>query len=253
MLTDSKIKAVKPEGKAYKLTDSGGLYLHVQPNGAKYWRCKYRFLGKEKLLSFGVYPSVSLSVARAERDQAKIQIKQNVDSALVRQQQKDKRYESAANSFGAIAKEWIIKHGSTLASETAKRKQATLDNDILPYLGKRPISELETFELVGCLNRIVDRGSIETAHKARNIINQICRYAKQTGRIKHNPASDLTGAIPPKRKSHRPAIVEPDQFGRLLVAIDQYEGTMIIRTALALAPLVFQRPGTKMHSVHSEK
>ena len=243
MLTDSKIKAAKPKDKAYKVSDSGGLFIHVQPNGAKYWRCKYRFLNKEKLLSFGTYPEVSLSEARSKRDVAKAQLKNDIDPALVKQRQKDKRYEAAANSFSAIAQEWLIKHEATLAKETAKRKLAMLENDILPYIGKRPIAEIETFELVGCLNRIVDRGTVETAHKSRSIINQVCRYAKQTGRIKHNPASDLTGVLPPKRKSHRPAIVEPQNFGRLLVALDQYQGSMIIRTALALAPMLFQRPG----------
>ncbi|MFT5603447.1 MAG: integrase [Paracoccaceae bacterium] len=243
MLTDSKIKAAKPTERAYKLSDSGGLYLHVQPSGAKYWRCKYRFLNKEKLLSFGTYPAFSLSDARAKRDDAKIQLKNGIDPALVKQRQKNRRYEAAANSFSAIAQEWLIKQNAVLAKETAKRKLAMLENDILPYIGKRPIAEIETFELVGCLNRIVDRGTVETAHKSRNIINQVCRYAKQTGRIKHNPASDLAGALPAKRKSHRPAIVDPQGFGRLLVAIDQYQGSMIVRTALALAPLLFQRPG----------
>ncbi len=243
MLTDSKIKAAKPKDKAYKISDSGGLYLHIQTSGSKYWRCKYRFLGKEKMLCFGTYPAVTLVKARSLRDAAKEQLRNNIDPALVKQRQKDKMYDSAANSFSALASEWFIKQSKMLAKETAKRTQAMLDNDVLPYLGKRPIAEIETFELVGCLNRIVDRGAIETAHKVRNIINQICRYAKQTGRIQHNPASDLAGAIPPKRKSHRPAIVDPQGFGRLLVAIDQYEGTSIIRTALALAPLLFQRPG----------
>ena len=243
MLTDSKIKSAKPKEKAYKLADSGGLFLHIQVTGSKYWRWKYRFLGKEKLLSFGTYPAVSLAKARSMRDQSKEQLNNNVDPALIKQRQKDKMYEAAANSFDALAQEWLLKHGKVLAAETAKRTQAMLDNDVLPYLGKRPIAEIETFELVGCLNRIVDRGAIETAHKVRNILNQVCRYAKQTGRLQHNPASDLVGSIPPKRKSHRPAIVEPEAFGRLLVAIDQYQGTMIIRTALALAPLLFQRPG----------
>lgn len=243
MLTDSKIKAAKPSDKAYKISDSGGLYLHIQTSGAKYWRCKYRFLGKEKLLSFGTYPSVSLVKARSMRDQAKEHLRNNVDPGLIKQLQKDKLFDASANSFRAVAEEWLIKQNANLSPETIKRKRAMLDNDILPYLGKRPVSELETFELVGCLNRIVDRGAIEPAHKARNIINQICRYAKQTGRVKHNPASDLAGAIPPKRKSHRPAIVEPNDFASLLVAIDQYEGTNIIRTALALSPLLFQRPG----------
>ena len=242
MLTDSKIKSAKPKDKAYKLSDSGGLYLHVQVSGAKYWRCKYRFLGKEKLLSFGTYPALTLAKARSMRDQAKEQLKNHIDPALIKQQQKDGRYEAAANSFNAIAQEWFIKHGATLSPQTADRKKATLDNDIVPYLGKRPIAEIETYELAGCLNRIVDRGAIETAHKARSIIGQVCRYAKQTGRIKHNPASDLTGMLPPKRKSHRAAIIEPAVFGGLLLAIERYEGSHIIRTALGLAPLLFQRP-----------
>ena len=243
MLTDTKIKALSPREKAYKVSDAGGLFLLINPNGSKYWRVKYRFMGKEKLLSLGVYPTITLANARKERDQAKRQLSEGIDPGLYRQHQKALRELDAENSFSAIAREWHQRQTSTWAPITATRLMAILERDILPYLGKRPVSELQTFELVGCLNRIVDRGALETAHKARQVMNQVCRYAKQTGRLEHNPASDLVGAIPPQKVSHMAAITDPAEFGRLLVDIDGYRGTHVIRTALALAPLLFQRPG----------
>lgn len=243
MLTDAKIKAAKPKEKAYKISDSGGLFLHVMPNGSKYWRQKYRFLSKEKLLSIGTYPETSLAKAREQRDAAKAQLADGIDPSLHKQLKKQQRADEYENNFQAVALEWLAKQTNVWAPVTAKRQTALLEQDILPYLGKRPISELETFELVSCLNRIVDRGAIETAHKARQVINQICRYAKQIGKAKYNPASDLAGVLPAKKVDHMAAITEPKEFGKLLVAIDRYSGTHIIRTALALAPLLFQRPG----------
>lgn len=239
MLTDTKIKALKPREKPFKVSDSGGLFILVNPNGSKYWRMKYRWLGKEKLLAVGVYPKVSLANARKVRDEAKEQLANSIDPSLYRQHQKAKRELEAENSFAAIAREWHERQSTAWAAITARRIWAILENDILPYLGKRPIAEL----LVGCLNRIVDRGALETAHKARQVMNQVCRFAKQTGRLEHNPASDLVGAIPPQKVSHMAAITTPAEFGRLLVDIEGYQGTHIIRTALALAPLLFQRPG----------
>jgi integrase len=243
MLTDTKIKALVPRDKAYKVSDAGGLFLLINSQGSKYWRMKYRFMGKEKLLAVGVYPSMTLAQARKVRDQAKEQLKAGIDPSLYRQHQKELRNQDAENSFAAIAREWHQRQTPTWAPITAKRILAILENDVLPYLGKRPVSELQTFELVGCLNRVIDRGALETAHKARQVMNQVCRFAKQTGRLEHNPASDLVGAIPPQKVSHMAAITNPAEFGPLLVAIDGYQGTHIIRTALALAPLVFQRPG----------
>lgn len=243
MLTDSKIKATKPKGKPFKLADAGGLYLLINPNGSKYWRFKYRFLKKEKLLSIGTYPATSLSEARKVREAAKEQLQAGIDPNLAKQQNKLHQHTTAANSFKVIAQEWYDKQINIWAPSTAKKHLALLNNDIYPYLGQRPISEIETFELVGCLSRIVDRGALETAHKARQVINQVCRFAKQTGRIKTNPASDLAGTIPAQRSNHMAALTEPQDFGRLLVEIDSYQGTHIIRTALALAPLLFQRPG----------
>jgi len=246
-LTDSRIKALTPKEKPYKVSDGEGLYLEVKPNNKKYWKFKYRFAGKEKKLSIGAYGNtgaqVTLKAARAALHEAKGLLDQGVDPSLHKQLRKGLTEEQQAASFKAIALEWYAKQSTSWAPATAKRQKAMLDKDILPYLGKRPIADLETFELVGCLNRITDRGAIETAHKARQVINQVCRYAKQTGRAKHNPASDLTGTIQPRQVSHMAAIINPADFARLLVKIDSYEGTHIIRTALALAPMLFQRPG----------
>lgn len=243
MLTNSKAKAAKPETKAYKLSDSGGLFLHVMPNGSKYWRLKYRYLGKEKLLAIGVYPDVSLVQARRARDEAKEQLRASIDPSAAKQAQQLIRQQAAIDSFEALAIEWHKMKSTSWAPITAKRQNEILHNDLLPYLGRRPVNELETYELVGVLKRIADRGALETAHKARQQLNQICRYAKQMGIAKHNPASDLVGVLPPQKVSHMAAITDPATFGRLLVDIDRYHGTHTIRTAIALAPLLFQRPG----------
>ncbi|MAY00382.1 MAG: integrase [Oceanospirillaceae bacterium] len=243
MLKDTKIKALEAKEKDYKVSDTGGLFLLIKTTGAKYWRQKYRFMGKEKLLAIGTYPSVTLKQARKAQEEAKDLLKAGIDPSLYRKQQKARRELEADNSFSAIAREWHARQSNTWAPITARRNLDLIEKDLLPQLGKRPISELQTFELVGCLNRIIDRGAIETAHKARQIVNQVCRYAKQTGRLEHNPASDLAGAIPPKKVTHMAAITEPKAFGQLLVDIDSYKGSHILRTALALAPLLFQRPG----------
>lgn len=242
-LNDKGIKNVEIKDKVYRMADGGGMYLEVHPNGSKYWRLKYRFFDKEKRLAIGVYPQVTLSEARKARERAKDLLSQGIDPNEQKKQQKALKELGAENSFSAISREWHLRQFNTWAPVTAQRQLTLLEKDILPYLGKRPISEIQTFELVGCLNRIVDRGALETAHKARQIMNQVCRYAKQTGRLEHNPASDLSGAIPPKKAQHMAAITEPNEFGRLLVDLDRYQGSHIIRTALALAPLLFQRPG----------
>lgn len=244
-LTELAVKQAKAKEKDYKLSDERGMFLLVKKNGSKYWRHKYRHpqTKKERMLALGVYPDVSLKLARQKREEAKELLANGVDPNDHKKAAKVAKGAAAANSFGAIASEWFIKQEVSWAPATIKKHRALLDNDLLPYLETRPISELETWELLGVLNRIVDRGAMDTAHKCRQILNQICRYAKQTGRSKHNPANDLAGALPEKNTKHRAAIIDPVAFGKLLVDIDSYKGTPIIRTMLALAPLVFQRPG----------
>lgn len=244
-LTELTIKQAKPQGKKYRLADGGGLALEVMPTGAKYWRLRYRHpqTQKSRELAIGVYPKVSLKDARLKQAEAKDLLAEGVDPSEKKQAEKAAKSVAAANSFGALAEEWYIKQTSNWAPATAKKNRALLNNDLLPYLSTRPITEIETWELLGTLNRIVERGAMDTAHKCRQILNQVFRYAKQTGRTPNNPAIDLAGALPEKKTQHRAAITDPSDFGKLLVKIDSYQGTNIIRTMLALAPLLFQRPG----------
>lgn len=244
-LTELGIKQAQPRAADYKMYDTHGLYLLVTRTGGKYWRYKYRDVvtRKEKKLALGIYPTVGLKDARQKRRDARGLLDKGVDPGDYKKLLKSAQAVNAGNSFHTIATEWFIKQEVSWAPATTKKHRALLDNDLLPYLGRRPISELETWELLGTLNRIVDRGAMDTAHKCRQILNQICRYAKQTGRSKENPAADLVGALPTRRTQHRAAITDPCEFGRLLVDIDAYTGTSIIRTMIALAPLLFQRPG----------
>lgn len=242
-LTDSKIRQLKAGEKDAKISDEKGLYLLIKPTGAKLWRVKYRFAGKEKLLALGSYPEISLKVAREKRDSARSQLANGIDPSELRKVNKLRAKEASANSFEAIANEWYAKQRPTWAATTANKRRAQLDKDLIPYLGARPVSELETVDLLACLRRIEQRGAIETAHNARQVLNQIFRYAKQTARTKHNPATDLAGAITTKKATHRAAITDPAEFGQLLAKIDAYKGSHIVRTLLALVPLLFQRPG----------
>lgn len=244
-LTELAIRQAKPRDKKYRLADGGGLNLEVLPSGGKCWRLRYRHPQTQKArdLSIGTYPTVGLKDARQKAVDAKEQLSRGIDPSSYKQVEKLSRGQSHENSFAAIANEWLLKQQHNLAEATAQKHRTLLDKELLPYLGVRPIADLETWELLGTLNRIVDRGAMATAHKCRGLMNQICRYAKQTGRSKHNPAIDLAGAIPQKNTTHRAAITDPQQFGKLLVAIDAYKGSLIIRTLLALAPLLFQRPG----------
>lgn len=247
-LTDPKVKQAKPKEKMYRLYDQGGLYLQVQPNGSKYWRWKYRFAGKEKVLALGVYASnnhkhLSLKDARKNCQTAKNQLEQGIDPTRAKAIHKATKAQESLNNFSHIAEMWYDKQFTNWAPATAKKSRALLNNDLLPYLKLRPITDIETWELVSVLNRIVERGAIDTAHKCRQILNQICRFAKQTGITKQNPAIDLEGVLPQRKVTHRAAITEPAAFAQLLVDIERYQGTAITRTMLALAPLLFQRPG----------
>ena len=242
-LTDPKIKQAKPGEKIQRLSDEKGLYLEVHPNGSKYWRHKYRFNGKEKRLAYGVYPEVTLKQAREKRDDARKLLAAGVDPGVVKKATKSLRIELAANSFEAISREWYAKQLPTWSDTTAKKRLALLENDLFPWLGNRPVSEITAMELLTTLQRIEDRGAKETAHNGRQVAAQIFRYARLTQRCQTDPASDLKGALAPKVTQHRPAITDPAQLGKLLVSIDQYKGSFIVRSLLALCPILFQRPG----------
>lgn len=243
MLTDAAIRKAKPLEKPYKLSDSGGLFLLLNPNGARWWRLKYRFQGKEKLLSLGTYPDTGLADARGKRDEARKLLASGVDPSEHRKANKAAGQDRAANSFEVVAREWFAKQEGNWVPTHADKIKLRLENDIFPWLGKRPIAEVAAKELLASLNRIVDRGAVESAHRALQNCAQVFRYAIATGRTARNPAADLRGALPPVKQTHRPSITDPEAIGGLLRAMDVYQGSFVTKCALKLAPLLFVRPG----------
>jgi len=240
-LTDTAIRSAKPQAKPFKLFDGGGLHLIVTPTGGRWWRWKYRFGGKAKGLSFGVYPDVSLKSAREKRDAARKQVAAGVDPGAARKA--EKLAKAGAESFEAIAREWHAKFSPGWAASHGDRILRRLENDIFPWLGKRPIAEIKAPELLAVLRRIESRGALETTHRAMQNCGQVFRYAVATGRTERDPTGDLRGALPPPKEKHHASIIEPKRVAELLRAIDSYQGFFATKCALQLAPLVFVRPG----------
>ncbi|HMV53652.1 MAG TPA: integrase arm-type DNA-binding domain-containing protein [Rhodocyclaceae bacterium] len=251
-LTDTAIRAAKPADKPVRLFDSAGLYLEVAPSGGKWWRWKYRWDGKEKRLSFGVYPDVPLKVARERRDAARALLASGVDPGEHRKAQKAAGTDRAASSFEVLAREWFAKFASSWEPSHADRIIRRLERDIFPWIGSRPVDEITAPELLAVLRRIEERGAIETAHRARQNCSQVFRYAIVTGRAERDPSVDLRGALPPAQSEHFAAVTEPRDVAALLRACDAYAGTLVTRCALRLAPLVFVRPGELRKAEWSE-
>lgn len=243
-LTAIRIKNEKPTDKPKKLSDGGGLFLLVQPNGSRYWRLSYRFAGKQKTLALGVYPDVSLLDARKRRDDARKLLADDVDPGENRKASKVAGVTRAANSFEVVAREWHGKFSPGWAASHSSKIIRRLEENIFPWIGSRPIAEISAPELLGCIRRIEARGILETAHRTLQHCGQVFRYAVQTGRAERDPSGDLRGAIPPVRdKGHFAAVTEPKQVAQLLRTLDGYQGTLVVTSALRLAPLVFVRPG----------
>jgi integrase len=242
-LTNAAIKAAQPQAKPYKLADEKGMYLEVAPSGGKWWRLKYRFEGKEKRISLGTYPDVGLKEAREKRDEARKLLAAGVDPGESRKAQKAASTGDAINSFEVVAREWFSRQRSSWVDSHADKILSRLERDLFPWLGKRPIASITAPELLTTLRRIEERGAVETAHRALQNCGQIFRYAIVTGRAERDPTPALRGALAPVKQSHYPAITDPKAIGALLRAMDDYQGTLITRSALRLAPLVFVRPG----------
>lgn len=243
-LTDSAVKNSKPiaNGKPCKYTDGGGLYLLVTVTG-KYWRYNYRLAGKQKTLAIGVYPDITLKQARVLHDEARAILARGLDPVANKQAQRAARIKLSANSFESVAREWHLKFSSKWIEEGAKRIMSRLERDIFPWIGDRPIHDIEPPEILQCLRRIESRGALDTAHRARQDCSQIFRYAVATGRATRDQTADLKGALPPGQKKHFAAITDPTQISVLLRGIDDYAGTFTVKCALKLSPLVFCRPG----------
>ncbi|MFC1665155.1 tyrosine-type recombinase/integrase [Pseudomonadota bacterium] len=242
-LTDTAIRNAKPREKRYKLYDVQGLYLLIIPNGGKWWRHKYRVGGKEKLLSLGTYPEVSLKLAREKRDDHRRLLANDKDPGEHRKIRKREGLASTTNSFEVIAREWHTKMSRKWSDGYADDVLHRLDKNLFPWLGNQPIQKIAAPELLETLRRIERRGAIDTAHKMLQYCGQIFLYAIATGLAVRNPAADLKGALPPVKKTRMASILEPKRIGELLNAIDGYSGEFVTRCALQLAPLVFVRPG----------
>jgi len=242
-LTDVAIRRAKAESKTVKLSDERGLYLEISPNGGKWWRLKYRFEGKEKRLSLGVYPDVGLKEARERRDAARKLVADGVDPSENRKAQKAAKADRAVNSFEVVTREWFAKYSSTWVDYHGDRILKRFERDIFPWIGERPIAEITAMELLAVIRRIESRGAVETAHRALSGCGQVFRYAVATGRAPRDPSGDLKGAIPPAQGGHMAATTDPQRLAEILRAMGGYEGTLIVKCALRLAPMVFVRPG----------
>jgi integrase len=242
-LTDAAIRNAKPGDKPKKLFDGRGLYLEVAPSGGKWWRLKYRFGSKEKRLSLGVYPEVSLKDARERRDEARKLLTNEIDPSENRKAKKAARENRAANSFEIVAREWLAKHSPNWSASHGDRIIRRLERDIFPWLGGRPVADITAPQLPEVIRRIEQWGALKTAHRALSSCGQVFRYAVATGRAERDPSGDLRGALPPVKSQHFAAAIEPKEIAEILRAIDAYGGTLTVRCALRLAPLVFARPG----------
>ena len=243
-LTDVSIRKATASEKPIRLYDSGGLYLEISPAGGKLWRMKYRHGGKEKRLSFGKYPIVSLKDARERRDEAKKLLANDLDPGEVKKAKKIARQEQAANSFEAVAREWFETWKPTKAESHSSKVIGRLEKDVFPWLGSCPVAEITAPEVLAVLRRIESRGVIDTAQRAKESVSQVMRYAIATGRrINEAPCPSLRCSLKTARHSNYAAITDPAKVGALLRAIDAFQGIYSVRAALALAPLVFVRPG----------
>jgi integrase len=244
MLTDSAIRAAKSKtGQTVKLSDGGGLQLWVQPSGSKLWNLAYRFAGKQRKLAIGSYPGIGLKEARAKREEAKKLLTSGFDPSLQKRLVKLTSESQKADTFEAISREVLEKKRREGKSETTVSKAAWLFDLATPALGPRPIAEITAPEVLAVLRQVESAGRLETARRLRAIIGQTFRFAVATGRAVSDPTSALRGALTTPVVQHRAAIIDSVPFGALLRAIDGYDGTLVVRSALQLLALTFTRPG----------
>lgn len=250
-LTDTALRNAKPGPKSRRIYDSGGLYVEVAPAGGKWFRFKYHFGGKERRLSLGVYPDVSLAQARERRDEARRMLAEGTDPSTVRKAAKAEQ-QAQAETFELVARQWHEKFTPSWTPGHAARILTSLSQDAFPWLGHRPIREILPPEVLAVARRVESRGAIETAHRLVGNIGMVFRYAVASGLADSDPTRDLRGALSPTNEKHHASVTDPKAVADLLRAIESYSGSLVTRCALRLAPLVFVRPGELRHAEWSE-
>ncbi|MBF0613457.1 MAG: integrase arm-type DNA-binding domain-containing protein [Magnetococcales bacterium] len=263
LLTAIAINQAKPRATPYKLFDGDGLFLLIQPTGAKYWRMKYRFGGVEKTLALGVFSNVkegrknapiliSLSEAREKRNEARRLLANGVDPGEFKKQTKAMIAERATNSFEAVAREWITKFSPTWSAGHLRATVQKLEVNLFPWIGARPIAEVTAPELLVCLRRIEVKGAVNAAHRTRVVAGQVFRFDIATGRCENDISTGLKGSIPQPNRTHFPAITDPTKLAVVLRAIDNYPGSMVTICALKLLPMLLARPSELRQAEWSE-
>ncbi|MDV5824532.1 MULTISPECIES: tyrosine-type recombinase/integrase [Sphingobium] len=243
MLTYIQINAAKPREKAWNLSDSQGLYLVIQPNGSKLWRFNYRFLDKQKKLHLGGWPTTSLADARVRRDEAKKKIAEGIDPALEKKRARIAAKYAAANTFEAVAEEWLVKCERDGLAPVTVDKIRWLLAKAYPVIGSIPIAQITPHEALAVLRKVEATGAFESARRMRSVLSRVFRYGVATVRCDKDVAADLRGAIASPKVKHFAAITKPSEVGALLRAIDGYSGHKVTVMALRLSPHVLLRPG----------
>lgn len=243
-LSDTKLRNAKPKDKDYKVYDERGLFIIIKKTGGKWWRLRYRFNDKEKQISLGTYPEVSLADARQRRDDARKLLAQipPVDPSAVKQSQKQASYAKNANSFEMVAREWAESYFLKLSPSHKEKTFRRLEIYIFPWLGNKPIADITAPELLQVVKRPQSQNKLETAHRTMQTVSLVMRYAVQNGKAERDITADLRGALTSPSVKHMAAFTEPDQVAELLRAIGGFAGTFTVECALRLSPLVFVRP-----------
>lgn len=240
-LSDAKLRTLKPTGKPYKVSDAGGLHVLVGPSGTRLWRISYRYLGRQKTLALGAYPVVSLAAARAARDDAKRLLAQGMDPAEAKKGEERRKRVAAGHTFRVVAEEWFRTRERRWVESYSSRLRSRLEADLLPFLGHRPIAEIEPIELLDVIRRVERREAIEMAKRIMQMASAIFRYGVATSRCSRDPTADLRGALQaPGPVKHRSAL-GASELPELLARLDDYQGDEVTTLALRLTLFTFVR------------
>ncbi|MFT4046932.1 MAG: integrase arm-type DNA-binding domain-containing protein [Solimonas sp.] len=242
MLTDTAIKRARPTDKPYRLTDDRGLFMLVNPNGSRWWRYSYTVAGKRNTMSLGVYPDTGLADARQRLEDARRLIARGIDPVAQKKADKTTTAERTANTFEAVAREWLAVKQHEWAASHYDKEALRLEKHAFPWIGDRPMAEIEVDDYLPCIKRVFAAGHLEQAHRLREQLSRVSRYAIATNRAKLDPAHALSAVLPAARENGFPSVVRPDEIGALLRAMDGFRGTFVVGCAMRLAPYLFCRP-----------